>query len=398
MTHFLHTHPLPTPKEAFFTQLCTEALRAEGAFVLFKRPFSQEIEGFWGKKKDWVRLPLQDLHKISKGFLVYPFEASQQGAYMLKPSLYLSLNDKAYRYTCLSGEEKYWRNCMSQPASALHIPETLYGSLCTDPPMSQAVYMDMVKEALAAMTSKRLQKVVLSRYKKLTYQAPQQLMSTFFRLVDFYPSTFVYFLCAPEIGVWMGASPELLVSRTNNTLQSMALAATQAVPPSGDIHDVVWDEKECQEQCLVKQYITEQLQLVGMQGITTQATETIRVGDILHLRTCLSGTVSAVNNGLLGKILQHLHPTPALCGYPVQAAQDFIAAHEPRLRAFYGGVLGPIYHTSTYQLHVNIRCARFYQDHLQLHAGCGILPTSDPYKEWLETELKCMAMQRLFNT
>src|SRR5690606_40781440 len=40
------------------------------------------------------------------------------------------------------------------------------------------------------------------------------------------------------------------------------------------------------------------------------------------------------------KVTEALHPTPALCGYPKEAAQTFILENEGYERAYYGGYLG----------------------------------------------------------
>lgn len=395
--HKAHVLPFKGKSMAFLTGLCTEIFKKKGAFVLFKRPFSEDIEGFFAKPEGWARSHYLGLHKVSKAFLIHPF-ARQNGCYLLKPTLSISLSKNNLSYTCVRGQEKYWKSLFLSPAHPVwQTPSEIYGAPVRVPPLSQTQYTALIEKALAAISQKEVQKVVLSRYKKLIYKASFSPIRTFMRVAERYPEAFSYVLCAPGLGLWMGASPECLASCQGSTFQSVALAGTQALPPSGSLHGVTWSQKEQQEHTFVKDYIFTQLQEAGLPNIQAHPTETIRAAHMLHLRTLFTGTLAGPE-GLLSKVLQRLHPTPALCGYPTSAAEAFIAAHEPTSRALYGGFLGPIYGPKHYQLHVNIRCARLYQDHALLYVGAGIVAGSNPEQEWLETETKGLTMQKLIHT
>ena len=394
------TEPLKEAPHVFLERLCTETLGEEGAFVIFRRPFCEEIEGFFSKKKDYICSPLTDLHKHKQGFLLQPFSGSKVSSYLLKPSLQLRLQKKRYSYSCSRGTKRKWQIYLSSKAkSKIQIPNSLYGSLSAAP-LLQKEYISIVEKALSAITEKRLRKVVLSRYQRVAYSHTQKLFTTFFRLCELYPSTFVYFFCGPA-GVWIGASPELLASCNGTNFESVALAATQAMPSSGSLLDVKWSKKEQEEQKFVKEYIATQLKLSGLLKIKKSRTESTRAGEMLHLRTLFSGKVPHLNGAstpseqMIGRILQHLHPTPALCGYPTAEALSFIESEENIPRDLYGGFLGPMYSPNRYEFYVNIRCARFYPNEAILYAGAGIVDGSDPYKEWIETEIKCMTMQKV---
>jgi isochorismate synthase len=86
-------------------------------------------------------------------------------------------------------------------------------------------------------------------------------------------------------------------------------------------------------------------------------------------------------------LLNKLHPTPAVCGLPKKDAFDFIIENETHDRGFYAGYIG-IETQSSNEYFVNLRCARFFSDRINLFVGGGITADSRPENEWTETELK----------
>ena len=100
--------------------------------------------------------------------------------------------------------------------------------------------------------------------------------------------------------------------------------------------------------------------------------------------------------GCLGDILYQLHPAPAVCGLPKQAAYDFILANEGYARTYYAGIIGwlapPDGQTALY---VHLRCMHLTGKKATLYAGGGILPSSVEESEWQETQHKMETMRRV---
>ena len=387
-------HLLREDPEALLSSICQQFIEQKGAFILFKRPLSDEIEGFFGGPTDWSPTSFEQLHKLFGVFFVHPFEHTEAGGYALNPSLRVTLQGSRLSYSCRRGETKKWKSFFS---SALREPlgfsDEMYGALPLNSSLSQKEYISLVEKALSSITQHRLQKVVLSRYKVVSYY--KQPIRVFTQLCELYAASFTYFLCAPGLGIWLGASPELLLRHKNNELHSMALASTHPVPTSGSMYELKWTEKEKKEQGFVKEYIEARFKEINHIELQSSHTETVRAGDLLHLCTFFKAQIPSDEHFSSHQLLSSLHPTPALCGYPTSEALSFIQAHEPSPRGFYGGLLGPIYAPMDYQLYVNIRSARLYQQKAHLYAGGGIVAGSNPYKEWLETELKCQTIERL---
>jgi isochorismate synthase len=91
-----------------------------------------------------------------------------------------------------------------------------------------------------------------------------------------------------------------------------------------------------------------------------------------------------------------LHPTPALSGFPHQAAKTLIAGLEPFDRELFGGIVGWCDAEGNGEWVVTIRCARIHENRVRLFAGAGIVPASSPAAEWRETGVKLSTMLNVF--
>jgi isochorismate synthase len=90
----------------------------------------------------------------------------------------------------------------------------------------------------------------------------------------------------------------------------------------------------------------------------------------------------------VNQLLERLHPTPAVCGFPKESALNFIKENEAFDRGYYSGFLGPVSHENHQQFFVNLRSGMCYQNGLMLMAGAGINEMSVEEDEWVETERK----------
>ena len=93
-------------------------------------------------------------------------------------------------------------------------------------------------------------------------------------------------------------------------------------------------------------------------------------------------------------MLELLHPTSALCGDPFETAQNFIQENEAFDRNLFGGYIGYV-NKNKADLYVNIRCAQYENDSLNLYAGAGITLDSNPEKELIETNNKLKTLLSL---
>lgn len=226
-------------------------------------------------------------------------------------------------------------------------------------------------------------KLVLSR-KLVVERQSGSVGEIFLNANKAYPSTFTYLVSSPRVGLWLGATPELLLRGEGRGFQTVALAGTMPFTSSTDKY--VWGEKDREEQQLVADYISDRLERCGAKDINKVGPITVQAGNIVHLKTSFSFTVDPQVG--VGKLVGTLHPTPAVCGLPKEAALRYIVATEKHQREYYSGFTGVIKENGGVELFVNLRCMKIEPRWLHLYAGGGITAKSEVGKEWMETSHK----------
>ena len=261
-------------------------------------------------------------------------------------------------------------------------------------------FENLVKKALQEIENGSLEKVVLSR-KELIDLNNFQLELVFNSLVSNYSTAFNYCFYHSKVGFWMGATPEQFVKIENKKIKTVALAGTQLYT---DFQKVSWEEKEIKEQQTVTDFIVNALQSVSS-SVTKSEPYTFQAGSIVHIKTDIEATLNSMLD--LPKIIDLLHPTPAVCGFPKEIAKEFILKNEGYEREFYAGYLGEwnkdflTYKEETCDLFVNLRCMKLGMDskskvtQAQLFIGCGINSGSDPEKEFQETVNKSQTLKKI---
>jgi len=249
-------------------------------------------------------------------------------------------------------------------------------------------HLRLVQKGIDFITNSNTDKVVLSR-KEVIAIDDCNVFEIYQKLVANYPTAYVYLWFHPISGLWMGATPELLLSVDSQQFKIMALASTQEYKGTLEID---WNKKELQEHQFVIDYIVSQLSDYPLE---ISETHTVKAGNLLHLRADISGVIDATDFNL-SKLIKILHPTSATCGLPKENAKEFILNNEYYNREYYTGFLGEINDFTT-DLYVNLRCMKvdIEKQHVALYIGGGITKDSNPNKEWLETVAKSKVIKKV---
>lgn len=277
---------------------------------------------------------------------------------------------------------------------------------------------------LKALHAGSCDKIVLSRTMQLPLPSDFSAGALFGAACETYPDAFVYLCHTPLTGTWFGSTPELLLSGEKDNWQTVALAGTRRIKDTesgwdakkdgkawpgngkksdwdtksdgkskaenGDKPD--WDAKNIREQRVVTAYLEKQLRIKNLIGSISEP-YTVRAGQLMHIKTDFRFQMP--DQGQVGDLLDFLHPTPAVCGYPKTEACRLILAHEGYDRAYYSGFTGPLNMEGKTDLYVNLRCASVSGDNVLLYAGGGLMPDSELKSEWEETEVKLQTMLSL---
>ncbi|MDG3581968.1 MULTISPECIES: isochorismate synthase [Galbibacter] len=347
--------------EAFFDKIKKQH-KEQKPFVIYNKPNINKISGLLQLTNDVFYT-----EKYTKeGFVFVPFSNSEKS--ILIPRENSQAMECGHNF---SNEE-----------------QQLDGVLLKKESLKEKKHMALVENAVSTIKQTALQKVVLSRTKEIELPTFNFIL-VFKKLVQKYPNAFCYVWYHPEIGLWLGATPEVLLVAEDRAFKTMALAGTQKY--NGKM-DVEWGDKEKTEQELVTESILENLKKICPK-IEVSEVKTIKAGPLLHLKTDIRGKA---NTGNIGDIVACLHPTPAVCGLPTELAKDFILKEEGYNRAYYTGFLGELnFKEDTKKitsLFVNLRCMQYTEGKLIIYVGGGITKDSDAQLEWLETENKSRTM------
>jgi isochorismate synthase len=275
--------------------------------------------------------------------------------------------------------------------------ETSFDPIETDDqnfdPEAKFQYEYLVAQGIQAIKNEEFKKVVLSRSEDVQL-AEFDFIETFQHLVQLYPATFCYCFFHPEIGLWMGATPEKLLKANGNVFETMALAGTQK---DNFETEIVWQQKEKDEQQYVTDFIVKRLKEFAASVVVSEP-YSLRAGSIWHIKTDISGVLK--DNSTLEEVIDTLHPTPAVCGLPKKKSKAFILENENYDRTFYTGFLGELNssfegNTASSDLFVNLRSMQIQDNKAILYMGCGVTKESIPEKEWEESVNKSMTMKRV---
>ncbi len=245
-----------------------------------------------------------------------------------------------------------------------------------------------------------LKKVVVSRLKILSLPSNFSLSHSFFKMIDDFPFSFVNLVSGPEVGTWMGASPEILVRRDSmNFFHTVSLAGTQWLNSKGwkknkrFLHRVAWTQKEIEEQAVTSRFIIDCFKKIRLREYREEGPVTVRKGNLLHLQSTFTVDLKRYyGDSLPYEMIALLHPTPAVGGTPQSLAIKEINRIESHDRRYYAGYLGPIEIDQSIDLYVNLRCMELLRMegrlYCGLYSGVGVNHFSEPEKEWEESDAK----------
>ena len=235
-----------------------------------------------------------------------------------------------------------------------------------------------------------LSKVVLARESRIRGGRAFNPVSLLRRLSADYPDCFTFAVARGE-KCFLGASPERLVRLRDRQFSTTSLAGSIArgSTPSEDQHlgrALLASDKDLAEYDVVVRAIREGLAQLSVDLPQLGRPSLMKLPNVYHLETPI---VSQVADSLtIFDLLQCLHPTPAVSGYPNDAALRLIREFEAFDRGWYAAPVGWIDSHSEGEFAVAIRSAILDGREASAFAGCGIVAGSDPADEYAESVLK----------
>jgi isochorismate synthase len=325
-------------------------------FVFFSHPNERFVHHYWQDDLQLQKTPIQEVN----GFVLAPFELKNEQPF---------ISDAQHR--------QYNRPEVKNIPDNLALPKETH---------DKESFLALIDKTRKQIEKGTFQKVVLSRPIHLP-DASGHPVAMFLAMLSYFPKAMVYLWHHPQVGTWLGASPEQFLKIEGDQLYTMALAGTLPATSAPQ-----WSSKEIEEQELVVEDIVQILQKqFPKKAITLSPPYNRTAGNLVHL--CTDITVVATEFSL-NQLTKALHPTPAVGGVPSEKAKRYILDNEGYSRGFYSGFFGPVGKHSA-NLYVNLRCMQWSTTNTTLFVGGGITRKSEPEMEWEETQRKASILYNL---
>jgi isochorismate synthase len=210
-----------------------------------------------------------------------------------------------------------------------------------------------------------------------------------------YPSCFTYLITGADGTAFAGASPELLIRRSGDRAfaQPMAGSVARGATDAEDdrlARQLEDSAKDAVEHRVVSEFVVDALRPFA-RSVAARSPEVVRFTNIQHLATSVTAELTSPPADAL-ELAAALHPTPAVGGWPREAADAMIDELEGMERGWYAGAVGWIDGNGDGEFAVALRCGLLWEDGARLYAGVGVMPDSEPARELEETELKFKAL------
>ena len=203
-----------------------------------------------------------------------------------------------------------------------------------------------------------------------------------------------------SIDGFIGASPELLVSRFGNSVRANPLAgtATRYNEEKADLkskQELLNSTKDAYEHKVTIEWILREMLPFCSFIDADPEPRVVSLPHVHHLGTKVNGQLSQPAASIL-ELVAALHPTPAVAGDPQREALNLIRRIEGIDRQRYAGPVGWVDSGGNGEFAVGIRSAEVVANKAHIFAGVGLVADSEPQSELNETRSKFQTMLSTF--
>lgn len=250
---------------------------------------------------------------------------------------------------------------------------------------------DVVAVARDTISNSDLEKAVFARAMTLHGSTAFDSGPIVERLAERFGSALLF-----SIDGFIGASPELLVSRRGRTVRAHPLAGTAARGPDASADAAAVESLRASSKDRVEHRITIDWLLAELLAFSSYVDaepepSVVSLENVHHLGTQVEGVLSEPPASVL-ELVKAVHPTPAVGGNPQVDALALIAQLEGFERQRYGGPSGWFDAQGNGQFAVSVRTAQIDGKTARIAAGVGVVAQSEPQAELEETQAKFQAM------
>ncbi|MGH1490345.1 MAG: isochorismate synthase [Acidimicrobiales bacterium] len=335
-------------------------------------------------------------------FAALPFDPDQTGE-LIVPRVIIGANPQGQRWLTIIDDADAGSQSVFERAMA--VIETVWsgsdsnlesGSEPTDYQLRSVLRPEQWRDEVVAVARDRirhgdLDKTVLARELRLVTDEAISLPAVITRLNAVFPAAALFL-----VDGFVGASPELLVSRQGDVVRAHPLAGTapRSTDPATDqrqLANLLASDKDRWEHRITIDWLLDTLLPFCSYVDAEPEPSIVTMANVHHLGTRVEGRLSTPAAPIL-ELVAALHPTPAVGGSPQKDALALIAELEQAQRGRYAGPTGWVDGAGNGEFVVAIRSAEIGEQQATIFAGVGVVADSDPQAELDETRAKFKAM------
>ncbi|MFW0760257.1 isochorismate synthase [Staphylococcus cohnii] len=254
-------------------------------------------------------------------------------------------------------------------------------------------WRDLVKDTIDILDENK--KIVLARKRLIMFDKNINIPYILNRAMQGEHNSYLFVLESKD-SVFFSQTPEQLMEVKDDVLSTKAVAGTIKRTHRDDIDKAnidafLNDQKNLNEHHFVVKSILNDIKPYVEQITFNKKPQILTNDHLYHLYTKIEGHL--IQNSYIG-LLDNLHPTPALGGYPKEEAISYIENNEFGTRGLYGAPVGYIDMYDNCEFVVAIRSMLIKKNQATLFAGCGIVQNSDADSEVEETAVKFNPMMK----
>lgn len=273
--------------------------------------------------------------------------------------------------------------------------------LCTlQSPDDKSNWVKRVQNAKSMIDSGEFEKIVLARAVTVQSRHKPEFTVMSHQLRERYPECFNFLIQKDRDTAFIGATPERLASFRDRVFMTEGLAGStsrgrSAMEDAALASNLLKSSKDRDEHEFVVKAIHDNLKKFSYRVEHPDQPGIKKLKNVQHLFTPIS---ASIKKGVeIHELIEEMHPTPAVGGFPRSSAVSHIHNIEELERGWYAAPVGWFNLNGCGEFAVAIRSALLHNNLATLYAGCGIVADSDPDKEWTETLLKFKPMLESLN-
>jgi len=256
-------------------------------------------------------------------------------------------------------------------------------------------WSESVSQAKKHIRDNKFEKIVLARKASVELQKHLEPTHIVNSLREKYPDCYTFLIRPKAQKTFLGSTPERLVSFKKNYVLTEALAGSMrrggtATEDAVLERALLKSSKNTSEHNYVVKAIEQRLKSLVKKMEKESKPVIKKLSNVQHLFTPITAWLKKSTDPLA--VLEQLHPTPAVGGYPWKQAAPYLSELEHFDRGWYAGPVGWLNSKDGGEFSVAIRSGLINENYAHFYAGCGIVADSDAETEWRETILKLSPM------